>query len=115
MGSRRLAKSAGTLHGTLAEVPARSGGGGVRKEGWAAVQAADCWRSAQVLCSTSPLLKRTRIPRERPSGAGGRAGRGVGKLAGAGCRRWDTRARQEEGARVPAAGPELGESQPEQL
>lgn len=62
-------------------------------------------------------LKETRdgIPLERPSGAGGRAGRGVGKLAGAGRGRWGTRARQEEGARVPAAGPALGESQPEQL
>lgn len=82
---------------------------------WAAVRAADCWRSAQVLCSTSPLLKRPGIPLERPSGAGSRAGRGVGKLAGAGSGRWDTRARQEEGARVPAAGPALGESQPEHL
>lgn len=76
------------------------------------MQAADCWRSVQVLCSTSPLLKRPGIPLERPSGAGGGAGRGVGKLVGAGCGRWDTRARQEEGARVPAASPALGESQP---
>lgn len=95
---------AGTLHGTLAEVPARSSGGGVRKEGWAAVQAVDCWRSTQVLSSTS-------IPLERPSGAGGGAGKGVGKLVGAGQGRWDTRAPQEEGARVPAAGPALRESQ----
>lgn len=44
---------ASTLRGTLAEVPARSGGGWVRREGWAAVDAADCRRCAQVQCSTS--------------------------------------------------------------
>lgn len=44
---------ASTLRGTLAAVPAPSGGGGVRREGWAAVDAADCWRCAQVQRSTS--------------------------------------------------------------
>lgn len=51
-----------------------------------------------------PLLTRPGIPLERPSGAGGGAGSGVGKLAGAGLGWRGTRARQEEGARVPAAG-----------
>lgn len=56
-----------------------------------------------------PLLTRPGIPLERPSGAGGGAGSGVGKLAGAGRGRRGTRARREEGARVPAAGRALGE------
>lgn len=56
-----------------------------------------------------PLLTRPGIPLERPSGAGGGAGSGVGKLAGAGRGRRGTRARQEEGARVPAAGRALRE------
>lgn len=56
-----------------------------------------------------PLLTRPGIPLERPSRAGGRAGSGVGKLAGAGRGRRGTRAREEEGARVPAASRALRE------
>lgn len=65
--------------------------------------AADCWQVRTSSVLNFPLLTRPEIPLERPSGAGGGAGSGVGKLAGAGRGRRGTRARQEEGAGVPAA------------
>lgn len=71
--------------------------------------AADCWRVRTSSVLNFPLLTRPEIPLERPSGVGGGAGSGVGKLAGAGRGRRGTRARQEEGARVPAAGRALRE------
>ncbi|KAH0517261.1 Zinc finger protein ZIC 5 [Microtus ochrogaster] len=77
---------AGTLHGTLAEVPERSDGGGVRKEGWAAVLAE---RTSSVL--NFAALKETRDP--------------SGEALGSWRQGWERRgAQEEEGGRPGEPG-----------
>lgn len=109
LGSRHLAKSARApcvahwlkfLHGVAGWGEEGGVGGGGRRRLLEV-------RTSSVL--NFPLLTRPGIPLERPSGAGSGAGSGVGKLAGAGRGRRGTRARQEEGAGVPAAGRALRE------